>query len=63
MRWLDGITDSKDMSLSKLWKMVKDREAFSPWDHKESDMTERLKNRIDKDAKVIGQKKVIHFNK
>ena len=46
VRWLHGITDSMDMSLSKLQELVGDRQrglvCCSPWDHKESDTTERL---------------------
>ena len=45
MRWLDGITDSMDMSLGRLREMVKGKEALvccSPWSPKESDTTEQL---------------------
>ena len=46
LRWLDGNTDSMNMSLSKLWELVMDRlgglACCSPWGHKESDTAEGL---------------------
>ena len=49
MRWLDGITDSIDMSLSKLWEIVKDREAWHAAVRgatNKSDMSQKLNNKV-----------------
>ena len=62
MRWLGGITNLMDLSLSKLQDLVMDRlQCCSPWGHKESDMIQRL-NWTD-NPKVTWQIVIINFAK
>ena len=55
MRWLDGITDSMDMSLSKLQELVMDSlVCYSPWGQKESDITEPIMKMVNGLIAVFG---------
>ena len=57
MRWLDGITNSMDMNLGKLWEMVKDRKAWcdavSPWGRKELETSQWLNNNSSSSSNIV----------